>query len=212
MDEQDADLKTFSQISQILSDGALVIVGVGGVDLAPLPAKVPTSPLVMVWGMRDGSVLHLEYRNEPESDLYRLLDYDLRLATQYDTTVRTVVLYHSAVQSAPSTLDAGAIQYQVENVYLAERDGDTELDTIEQHLATGAWEPGDSLRLGVALNMRVQNRSQAFERVLDLIHRVPGPEETDMVAAAVIAFTGSSVTAGEGERLRKELKMVSKMA
>ena len=72
--------------------------------------------------------------------------------------------------------------------------------------------PGDRLRLALTLNMRVVNRSQTFERMLDLIHRVPGPEETDLMMAAVMALAESTLTDDERERLRKELKMVSKIA
>ena len=68
------------------------------------------------------------------------------------------------------------------------------------------------MRLALALNMAVRDRSQTFERVLDLVHRVPAPEETDLITAAVMALAESTLTNQERERLRKELKMVSKIA
>ena len=212
MAEKDTYLKL---LSQTLSAGALMPFGIDGVDLEDhLPTEMPASALRIdtAWRMQDGSVFHLEYQNARESSLYRFLNYDTRLATRYETTVRTVVLYHGAVRSAPSTLNGGTIRYQVENVYLAEYDGDAELDRVEQHLTAGSWEPGDRLRLALALNMRVVNRSQTFERMLDLIHRVPGPEEIDLMMAAGMASAQSTLTDGERERLRKELKMVSKIA
>ncbi len=190
-------------------------LGVDGVELvAHLPTEVPASGLRIdtAWRMRDGRVFHLEYQNDQESTLYRFLNYDVRLATRYQTGVRTVIVYHGAVRTAPSVLDLGTVRYQVDNVFLANLDGDAELDVVERHLATDSWEPGDRLRLALALNMAVEDRSYTFERVLDLVKRVPGPEETDLITSALMALAEPTLTKRERERLRKELKMVSKIA
>lgn len=207
--DQDTYLKL---LSQALSDGAMFSLGVDGVELLDhLPTEVPASGLKIdtAWRMQDGGVFHLEYQSERESTLYRFLNYDVRLTTRYECAVRTVVLYHGAVHSAPSTLNLGTVRYQVENVYLAARDGDAELDVVERHLAADSWEAGDRLRLALALNMAVEDRTQTLERVLALVHRVPAPEETDLITAAVMALAESTLTDRERERLRKAFKMVN---
>ncbi len=116
------------------------------------------------------------------------------------------------VAHLPTEADLGTVRYQVDNVFLANLDGDAELDVVERDLATDSWEPGDRLRLALALNMAVEDRSYTFERVLDLVKRVPGPEETDLITSALMALAEPTLGKRERERLRKELKMVSKIA
>lgn len=202
-------------LTHSLSGGALEVLGVYDVELAEsIPTELPANTLRIdrSWRRTDGSIFHLEFQSNRESTLYRFLEYDVRLARQYETTLRTVVLYHSDVVSAPSELDIGTAQYRVENVYLSTLQGDVALDDVERHLRNGEWEPGDRIRLGLALAMHVEHPSQSFERVLRLIPEVPDETERDLVVGTMLALGEHALSAEQRIQLQKELRLVSKIA
>ncbi|GGJ04876.1 hypothetical protein GCM10010885_12530 [Alicyclobacillus cellulosilyticus] len=211
MARQDTLMKA---LMRALSDGALDVFGVRGVELRePLPTELPANTLRndKAWRMRDGRILHLEFQSTREPALYRFLEYDARLARAYQTDVRTVVMYHGGVTNAPEELSIGVALYRVENVYLSKLDGDEALDAVERHLSAGAWEPGDRLRLALAMNMRVRDETRAFERLLALIPAVPDEAERDLVISAILALGDQTLEEAQRARLREELKKVSKI-
>ena len=212
MGRQDTLLKA---LTKSLSGGALKAVGVYEVELAEaLPTELPANTLRidMAWRMQDNRLFHLEFQSTRESELYRFLEYDVRLARYHKTKIRTVVLYHAAVTRAPEELDIGTAQYRVENVYLADLDGDAALDEVTRHLRAGNWHPEDRLRLALAMSMDVRNHEKAFERVLSLVPKVPDEAERNLVVAALLALGEKGLSEIEQARLRKELRQVSKIA
>ncbi len=212
MADKDLYLKV---LTRSLSDGALAAIGVHDVELAAvLPTHLPAGELRVdtVWRMVDGRIFHLEFQSQRESTLYRFLEYDARLVRHYEApAIRTVILYHVPVSPAPASMDLGMIQYRVENVYLADQDGDAALGVVAQHLASDAWEPADRLRLALAMTMRAEDRRALFGQTVELIAQVPTPDEGDLVAAAIMALAEQALTDEEIERLGKELRKVSKI-
>ena len=201
-------------LMRALSQGALGAVGIFNVELTEsLPNDLPANTLAIdkAWRMMDGRIFHLEYQSTRETTLHRFLEYDARLAHAYSTTIRTVVLYHEAIPSAPSTLDIGTAQYAVENVFLNTLDGDEALRTVAAHLQAGLWNTKDRLRLALALNMHVDQMSTALEQVASLISQVPDPDERDLVVSAVLVLGEKGLTEAQQIWLRKELRQVSKM-
>ncbi|MCL6626413.1 MULTISPECIES: hypothetical protein [Alicyclobacillus] len=201
-------------LTRSLSDGALDVLGVRGVELeSPLPTELPANTLRIdkAWRMRDGCVFHLEFQSYREPTLHRFLEYDARLARQHMARIRTVVLYHASVTSASATLDIGTALYQVENVFLSNLDGDKALDQVEGHVWSGEWEPGDRLRLALALNMKVRDAAEAFERVLTLVPALSDEAERDLVVSAILVLGAPSLTDVQRARLRRELRRVSKI-
>ncbi|WP_229776375.1 hypothetical protein [Alicyclobacillus cellulosilyticus] len=180
----------------------------------PLPTELPAHTLRIdkAWRMRDGRIFHLEFQSTREPTLHRFFEYDVRLARAYKADVRTVVLYHSGVTSAPEELNIGVAMYRVENVYLSKLDGDEALAAVETHLQAGMWEPGDRLRLALAMNMNVHDEARAFERVLALIPAVPDETERDLVTSAILALGDQTLNDVQRALLRRELRKVSKIA
>ena len=119
---------------------ALQALGIQGADVVNLwPTEVAVLEirkdlLDLVFEQSDGTLLHLEFQSTKERTLHRFALYDIHLHQLAGRTIRTVVLYANGVQSAPDTLDIGSASYHVENVYLAERDGNAVLDRVEAHL------------------------------------------------------------------------------
>jgi len=202
-------------LTRALSQGALEAIGVFHVELdAALPNELPANTLRLdtAWRMTNGQIFHLEFQSTPEMSLYRFLEYDARLAHAYETSVRTVVLYHGDTRWAPSRLHIGTAAYGVENVYLSMLNGEAALDTVSTHLQTGQWDAQDRLRLALALNMHVDQRSTALERVVSLVVAVPDAEERDLVVSAILVLGEAGLTDAQRTWIRKELRQVSKMA
>ena len=212
MAQQDTLMKA---LTKSLSGGALEAVAVYGVELTdPLPTELPANTLRidMAWRMQDGRLFHLEFQSNRETDLHRFLEYDVRLARHHRTKIRTLVLYHAEVTQAPDELDIGTAQYRVENVFLSDQNGDAVLDEVTRHLQADKWQPEDRLRLALAMSMDLRDRERAFERVLELVPRVPDEAERDLVVAALLALGDREYSLAERERLRKELSQVSRIA
>ncbi|MCL6516977.1 MAG: hypothetical protein K6T67_08530 [Alicyclobacillus sp.] len=201
-------------LTRSLSDGAMEALGVQGVQLAePLPTELPANTLQVdrLWRMQDGRVFHLEFQTKRETTLHRFLEYDARIARQLMAKIRTVILYHAGIKTAPSELNIGTAQYRVENVFLASLSGDRALDVVERHVREDRWDPADRLRLALALSMNVEDVSTAFDRVLHLIPAVPDDTERDLVASAILVMGEQSLNEDQRIRLRKELMKVSRM-
>ena len=81
-----------------------------------------------------GELLHYEFQTTKEQDLYRFLLYDAHLAAHYKRPVKTVVLYVRDVLEAPDRLNAGGIQYHVQNVYLKAREAEVVLERLEEDI------------------------------------------------------------------------------
>lgn len=211
MSRQDALMKT---LTRSLSGGALDAIGVYGVELVePVETELPANVLRMdrVWRTADGSLFHLEFQAKREATLHRFLEYDARLANQMRCPIRTVILYHASVSSAPEELNIGTAQYRVENVFLARVDGDEALDQVECHVRDGYWEPRDRVRLALAMNMRLENPAGAFERVLSLIPQVRDENERELVVSALLTLGEQALSEEQRLRLRKELRTMYRL-
>ena len=163
----------------------------------------------IVLELDDGKILHLEHQSTKEATLYRFLGYDAQLARVFKRPIRTVVLYTEDIADGPLELDAGSIQYTVENVYLARFDGERTLEIVERHLTEDSWTDEDRVRLAFALNMRYERmtRGEAFERVLALTTRLPDKTEQDYIAALILGLSGRNLTTKQEERLMEVLRM-----
>lgn len=191
-------------LTQSLSGGALEAVGVHGVELTdPVPTELPATTMRMdaAWRMADGRIFHLEFQSTRAPNLYRFLEYDVRLAQRHTTQIRTVVLYHADTARALDALDIGTAQYHVENVFLSHMDGTQALATVQAHLAAGRWEPPDRLRLALALNMHFSHRADVLDTVLTLVSAVPSMAERDLVVSAMIILGQYTLTGAERTRL-----------
>ncbi|WP_304459043.1 transposase [Alicyclobacillus sendaiensis] len=159
--------------------------------------------------LADGRLLHLEFQTTREPNLYRFGAYDWAIAERYKRPIRTVVLYTRDVTEAPQTLDAGSMQYTVENVYLGRLDGDAALETVKRHLAAHEWTEEDRVRLAFAFYMRFERRTrdEAFEEIVEVVQRVPDVHEQNYLAALILGFSGRVMADEQKEQLRRVLEM-----
>ncbi len=193
---------------------ALQALGIQGTDVVNLwPTEVAVLEirkdlLDLVFEQSDETLLHLEFQSTKERTLHRFALYDIHLHQLAGRTIRTVVLYANDVRSAPDRLDIGSASYHVENVYLAERDGNAVLDRVEAHLAESCWEVEDRIELSFAMHMRHNGRSRrnAIDRCMTVIERITDRDEQSLTAAWFLSTSARYLTPDEKERLKVRLK------
>ena len=192
----------------------LEALGISGLDVVRvLPTElarviIRRQHLDMVFETRDQTIVDLEFQSQPERSLERFLSYATALYEKFQRPIRTVVLYTHHVKHAPDTLDMGGTRFQVENVFLCEKDGDAVLDRIGEHLARRTWSVADRVMLAFAYHMRFDRRSttEAFARIIELIQQLPEPEQT-YVAAMFLGISGRQLALEQQAELRRSLEM-----
>ena len=145
----------------------------------------------------------------PTCNSHRFLVYDAHLYAQFHQTIRTIVLYIGDAGQGPEEVNAGAIRYRVENVYLREFDGDAVLDTVSRHLSEGAWDVQDRIGLAFALHMNFERltREQAFDKVVEITRKIPDRLEQNYVTALILGFSGREWSDKQEEQLKEVLRM-----
>ena len=78
-----------------------------------------------VWETEDASLLHFEFQSDHDKkDLVRFMLSDAILHSNTGKNIRTIVVYSANIKKAATTLNAGAIKYEVEAFYMSALDGD----------------------------------------------------------------------------------------
>ncbi|PSR20168.1 MAG: hypothetical protein C7B45_16140 [Sulfobacillus acidophilus] len=143
-----------------------------------VPSEIPqiviqNSLLDHVFVTDKGHLLHIEFQSTTEPDLYRFLSYATALTVAHRRSVRSIVVYLCAISSAPALLNAGAIQYSVENVFIAEKSGESAWDRVSR-LPVDAWTDSDILDLTFYPFMRdAQSQSERALKAAKLSTQLP---------------------------------------
>ena len=168
-----------------------------GLDLPPIVAEAPTEGLVVrsriadiVFRLADDTYVDIEQiSGDRPADLYHLLGGAAPLAEAHHRPIRVVVLYTGGVRSAPDALDAGAIGFQVRNVFAEDLDGDAILEAALAKVAAGGTLDGeDTMALAFVGVMRHVRRpvAAAVREAVRLAATLPRPGDRQGCAAAVV--------------------------
>ncbi|WP_153005149.1 transposase [Ferroacidibacillus organovorans] len=156
-----------------------------------------------------GELLHFEFQTTKETNLYRFLLYDAHLSAQYRKRVRTVVFYVKDVIAAQDSMDAGGIQYKVENVYLKSRDAIRVLERVERQLQNDDWQPESRFDLAFAPHMSHPGYSdhQIVQRTVELAMSIPDQDEQNFMAAILLELSGKMMGESDVKLLKEVLRM-----
>jgi len=112
-----------------------------------------------------------------------------------------VILYHQDVLQSSERLDAGYLQYRVENVFLKVKDGLQVLDRIERHIASSEWTIHDRLDLAFLpfMGHLGVSEEEMIHRTVDVVYRISDKREQDHLAALILGL--SRRTMSEQEQL-----------
>ena len=179
--------------------------------VATRPSAVPLISvqehlLDRVFELADHSLLHLEFQSTRERTLYRFYRYAVALTLQYQQPVRTVVIYLVPLGDAPTRLELGSVDYTVQNISIAEKDGAATWGHLRT-LAPEDWSEGDIMDLAFFPFME-DSRTQAERAILaaELAGTIPGGMGR-LASAFIVGLTSSLV---EPEVL-KSMKEVIRM-
>ena len=152
----------------------------------------------------NGDILHLEFQSSAEKMIYRFLLYDTLLAQKTERKIRTVVFYANQVTTADHYLDIGCAQYHVENIFLAERDGDAALARVQDHVRAGMFTLEDRFELAFAPHMkRSLGLEDTVRRSIALIEQIPDERERSYVAALFVELNRRWLDEPSNQQIRK---------
>ena len=86
----------------------------------------------------DGMLLHFEFQCTYDvEDLYRFMVSDAIMCFKFKKPVKTMVVYSAEIEDTITTLDIGAIQYNVDAFYMVKLDGDKAYADVKAKIETG---------------------------------------------------------------------------
>ncbi len=159
-----------------------------------------------VFVLADHSLLHLEFQSTRERTLYRFYRYAVALTLQYQTPVRTVVIYLVPAGDAPTRLELGSVDYTVQNISIAEKDGTATWARLRT-LAPEDWAEGDIMDLAFFPFMK-DARTQAERAILaaKLASTIPGGMGR-LASALIVGLTSSLVEPDVLKSMKEVIRM-----
>ncbi len=178
-----------------------------------LPAEVPLLEVHaeypdLLFRLKDGRILHLEFQTDREPNLQRFWRYHAAVAIFYDTIVYSVVVYGRGIRRAPAMMDRGFYPFRVHNIYLGKQDGEVVLAQLRARIDAGE-ELGEADRIELMLLslMKVKRPLIAvIEDMAGLADRLPKVQR-DEVIGTVIALAYATIKEREARRLLEVLRM-----
>jgi len=127
----------------------------------------------------DNTFIHFEFQSDYDpKDLSRFMVSDAMLYTSVRRPIRTIVVYTADIKDTITTLDAGAIKYNVEAFYMSTLDGDITYEAIHSKVASGEPLTKQDLMSIVFLPMMKSNADKVtrFEKSINLSKEVPASD------------------------------------
>ena len=133
-----------------------------------------------LWETDDDELLHIEFQSDyDKKDLPRFMISDAILHFNTGKPVKTIIVYSSDIRETITTLDAGAIQYNVEAFYMSALDGDKTYADIKARVDAGQSLTKQDLMSIVFLPMMMssENTATQFEQAIMLSKAVQTKDE-----------------------------------
>ena len=176
-----------------------------------LPSGVPAVSihelrLDWVFLTASGDMLHIEFLSGPETNLRRSLTYAATLIGQYQRPIRTVMAYLHPAPMVPSHFVQGSVEFDVENVMIAEKSRPTTWKRLSR-LAVDDWTDNDILDLTFYPFMDdVETRAERAIKAAKLATVLPGPVK-GRVGAMILGLTSAFLDKEVVHLVKEMLKM-----
>jgi hypothetical protein len=147
-------------------------------ELSHIPIQRKTDD--WLWETDEDSYLHFEFQSDyDKKDLARFMISDAILHYNTGKSVRTIVVYSADIEETITTLDAGAIQYNVEAFYMSALDGDKTYADIKLKVDAGESLTKQDLMSIVFLPMMKNSvdKITRFEQAITLSKEIPTANE-----------------------------------
>ena len=132
------------------------------------------------WETDDGWYLHFEFQSDyDKNDMPRFMITDAMVYFKTGKRVKTIVVYSADVKETITTLDAGAIQYNVEAFHMSTLDGDKAYAEIKAKVDAGEPLTKQDLMSIVFLPMMKNSvdKATSFEHAINLSKEIPAEGE-----------------------------------
>ncbi len=215
MDTKKIEDAIFKEAMDVFKDSAVSFFGIDVNIIAPALTEIKdivinTNFTDYTFYASDNSILHFEFQTtKKKKDIQRFMFYDASLNYSQDKIIRTIVVYSSEIENAPSQYDAGSIKYKVENFYMSNLDGDKNFEEVKSKVHAGQQlSKKDILNLTFVPLMR-SNRSKV-DRAVDSIRLANEIEDTEMKKATLsilYAFIDKFADKNSKNKIMEEFSM-----
>lgn len=153
-------------------------------ELLRIPVQRKTGD--WLWDTDEEFYLHFEFQSEyKRKHLSRFMITDAILYHNTGKPVRTIVVYSADVKETITTLDAGAIKYNVEAFYMSALDGDKTYAEIKAKVDSGEPLTKQDLMSIVFLPMMKNSvdKATSFEHAINLSKAIPAKDNQAQIQA-----------------------------
>jgi len=184
------------------------VVASARTELSHIPIQRKTDD--WLWETDDDLFLHFEFQSDyDKKDIARFMVSDAILHFNTGKPVKTIVVYSAEISETVTTLNAGAIQYNVEAFYMSTLDGDKTYSDIKAKVDSGETLTKQDLMSIVFLPMMKNSvdKTTRFEQAITLSKEVSAKDNQAQIQAMLQLLAEKFVK--DAEMLKKLKEMIS---
>jgi len=213
----------FKTLSEMFKDKALAMYGLDYpkiVEMLPnefSEVKADERRADSVFLLEDGSILLLEYEsnNRITENMYKYIDYVLRISRKYYEEnkeikkVNVAVIYASNIEKADDNFNIGSISINVKSVFMKNYDGDNIYSGIEQKIkAEKSLEDIDLINLILLPLMKsTKDRHELIKETIELAKEVNDEKNQYFIIAGILTSTDKFIDEEYANVVRSWLRM-----
>ncbi|KRU26790.1 hypothetical protein VT91_04070 [Clostridium sporogenes] len=213
----------FKTLSEMFKDKALIMYGL---DYPKIVEMLPNEfPQVKaderradsIFLLEDGSILLLEYEsnNRITENMYKYIDYVLRISRKYYEEnkiikkINVAVIYASNIEKAEDNFNIGSVGIDVKSVFMKNYDGDTIYKEVEKKIKNGiALEDIDLMNLILLPLMKsMKDKHELIKDTIELAKEVKDEKNQYFIIAGVLTSTDKFIDEKYANTVRSWLKM-----
>lgn len=213
----------FKTLSEMFKDKALIMYGLNYPKIVEmLPNEFPEVKADerradSVFLLEDGSILLLEYEsnNRITENMYKYIDYVLRISRKYYEEhkdikkVNVAVIYASNIEKAEDSFSMGSVGINVKSVFMKNYDGDIIYRDVESKIKEGKiLEDMDLMNLILLPLMRSKkDKHELIKDTIELAKEVNDEKNQYFIIAGVLTSTDKFIDEEYANVVRSWLKM-----
>lgn len=212
----------FKTLSEMFKDKALIMYGLDYPKIVEmLPNEFPEVKADerradSVFLLEDDSILLLEYEsnNRIAENMYKYIDYVLRISRKYyeeDKSIRKVnvaVIYASNIEKAEDNFSIGSVGINVKSVFMKNYDGDSIYKEVERKIKWGRiLEDIDLMNLILLPLMKSKkDKHELIKDTIELAKEVDDERKQYFIIAGVLTSTDKFIDEEYANMVRSSIK------
>ncbi|ACQ51413.1 hypothetical protein [Clostridium botulinum] len=213
----------FKTLSEMFKDKALIMYGLDYPKIVEmLPNEFPEVKADerradSIFLLEDGSILLLEYEsnNRITENMYKYIDYVLRISRKYYEENKSIkkinvaVIYASNIERAEDHFNIGSVGIDVKSVFMKNYDGDTIYKEVEQKIKDGInLKDIDLMNLILLPLMKsIKDKHELIKDTIELAKEVKDEKNQYFIIAGVLTSTDKFIDEKYANTVRGWLRM-----